>query len=82
MHADFAVRPVMQGLPVEPVPLFEATKDLLQFLLAGISAHHPLGRPIPMVGQQQRAAQARGDQLLQSGMIDLEGQARSSIGCG
>ncbi len=40
VHADFTVRPVVHQLPVEPVPGFEAAKDLLEFLLAGVGGDH------------------------------------------
>src|SRR5271157_479031 len=78
VHADLAVGPVIQGLPVEPVAFLEAPENLLDRLLAGVGGHDLLGGPIEAVGDQQGAAQAMHHQFLEGGVIDLKHQASSA----
>ena len=55
VHADFAIGPGVQRLPIQPVTFLEAPKNSFNLLLPSIGGHHMLGRPIEVVGDEQRA---------------------------
>jgi len=71
VHADLAVGPVKQGLPVEPVASLRPRK-LARSLAAGVGGDDLLGGPIEAVGDEQRPAQRCISSFLESGVIDLK----------
>jgi hypothetical protein len=79
VDANLAVGPAIHRPPAQPVSIFEAAKDLLDFLLAGIADGYLLGAPIHSIGEQHSATQAMIDEPLPGGGIELKLQPPLTI---
>src|ERR671919_85732 len=79
MDANLAVGPVIHRSPAQPVAIFEAAKDSLDFLLAGIAHGDLLGGPVHTVGEQHGATETMVDKPLPGSGVEVELQPPSAI---
>src|SRR6516225_96400 len=79
VDANLAVGPVIHRSPAQPVSIFEAAEDSLDFLLTGIAHGHLLGAPIHSIGEQHGAPQTMIDEPLPGRCIEFELQPPLTI---
>src|ERR1700730_16440395 len=79
MDANLAIGPVIHRSPSQPVSIFEAAKDSLDFLLAGIAHGHLLGGPINTMGEQHGAPQTMVNEPLPGSGIEIKLQPPLTI---
>src|SRR5215469_10241409 len=79
MDADLAIGPVIHRPPSQPVSVFEAAEDSLDFLLARIAHGHLLGAPIQAIGEQHGAPQSMIDEPLPGSAIECQLQPPLTI---
>jgi hypothetical protein len=72
VDANLAVGPVIHWSPVQPVAIFEAAQDLVDFWLSGIAAGDLLGAAIHSIGEQYSATEAVIDEPLRSPAKEAE----------
>ncbi len=72
VDANLAVGPVIHRSPAEPVSVFEAAKNFLDFLLPGIAEGYLLSGPIHAIGEQHGAAQAMIHEPLPGSGIEIK----------
>src|SRR5206468_6083644 len=79
VDANFAVGPVIHRSPAQPVSVFEAAKNSLDFLLAGIADGYLLSGPIHAIGEQHGAPQAMIHEPLPGSGVEIKLQPPLSI---
>ena len=56
MEVNFAIGPVMYGIPTHPVSTFQTTQNSVDLLLAGVTSHDLFRRSVHAVREQHARA--------------------------